>query len=379
MKPKILIVTQYYLPFVKGGGPIQSIKNIVENLSDKYDFYIITNCCDHGDKLPSNEVIQEKWQKVGQANVYYISAEHLTIKKIEEISKERIYHKIYLNSFFSWPYSIKWMFALKHIRERRRFIIAPRGEFSQGALHLKRVKKSIFYNIARASCLYKNTLWQATSKMEKKDIIRIMGNMEVVIASNLLDKSVLSIKRETVDKKTNSLRIVFLSRVHPKKNLEFSLELLKAIEGNVIYDIYGPIEDKPYWERCQGLIKELPSNILVRYKGILNHDNVNRVLKEYHVFLFPTLGENFGHVIAEAFMAGIPVITSNETPWKNLKQLGVGYDIPLIRRDEYIAAINFYKNMNQKQYNELVVHICEFIEDKINQKQDIIETEKMFS
>src|SRR5690606_22656373 len=47
------------------------------------------------------------------------------------------------------------------------------------------------------------------------------------------------------------------------------------------------------------------------------------------LFLFPTLGENFGHVILEALTAGCPVLISDRTPWRNLKQMEVGWDIPL--------------------------------------------------
>ena len=34
MTPKVLVLSEHYIPSVKGGGPIQSIKNLVDNQSN---------------------------------------------------------------------------------------------------------------------------------------------------------------------------------------------------------------------------------------------------------------------------------------------------------------------------------------------------------
>jgi hypothetical protein len=52
-------------------------------------------------------------------------------------------------------------------------------------------------------------------------------------------------------------------------------------------------------------------------------------LAEYDLFLFPTLGENYGHVISEALASGCPVVISDQTPWRNLEAEGInrnGFD-----------------------------------------------------
>lgn len=40
------------------------------------------------------------------------------------------------------------------------------------------------------------------------------------------------------------------------------------------FNIYGPTEDKEYWEVCQTLIEGLPSNIQVNYYGSVDHSNI---------------------------------------------------------------------------------------------------------
>ena len=63
--------------------------------------------------------------------------------------------------------------------------------------------------------------------------------------------------------------------------------------------------------------------------GEVKHEKLHALLHEYDVMLLPTLGENFGHAIIEALDAGLPVVISDRTPWRNLEQAGVGADLPL--------------------------------------------------
>ena len=53
------------------------------------------------------------------------------------------------------------------------------------------------------------------------------------------------------------------------------------------------------------------------------------MLGKHHVFLFPTLGENFGQVILEAMTAGCAILISDATPWRGLQEKGYGWELPL--------------------------------------------------
>jgi glycosyltransferase involved in cell wall biosynthesis len=135
--------------------------------------------------------------------------------------------------------------------------------------------------------------------------------------------------RTRANKAAGHLRVVFLSRISPKKNLLGALRMLQDVAGEVSFDIYGPLEDPEYWNVCEKAIDTLPSNILAHYAGEVEHDRVFDVFAEYDLFLFPTLGENYGHVICEAMGAGCPVLISDQTPWRELEIAGVGWDIPV--------------------------------------------------
>ena len=115
--------------------------------------------------------------------------------------------------------------------------------------------------------------------------------------------------------------------------------MLAETAGGVIFDVYGTPEDPQYVDLCTGLMDRLPPNVRARFLGPIPPDQVQATLLDYHFFLFPTLNENFGHVILEALLAGLPVITSDQTYWRDLESHAAGWDIALEKRDEFLRRL----------------------------------------
>ena len=76
---------------------------------------------------------------------------------------------------------------------------------------------------------------------------------------------------------------------------------------------------------------------------------MKEVLMDAHVFILPSKSENFGHAIYEALSAGRPVITSNNTPWNNLRESLAGINVPLDDGMELLSAINFFCKMDKDE------------------------------
>ena len=106
------------------------------------------------------------------------------------------------------------------------------------------------------------------------------------------------------------------------------------------FDIYGSNDHPDYMERCEKIVATLPSNIKVRFMGAITFNRVFETLRLYHVFVLPTLGENYGHAIFESLTTGVPVIVSDQTPWRNLEQIKVGWDIPLQQKEKFLEAVD---------------------------------------
>lgn len=371
----------YYLPSVKGGGPIQSIKNLVDNLSDRFHFYIVAADRDLGDSKPFENIVVDTWVQVGKAKVYYTDISTLNWEKTKKIIDDTHCKIVYLNSFFDYKFTIVPLILNKLNKiDVNKIIVTPRGQFSPGALRLKRNKKKLFIAISKIFGLYKNLKWHATAEVEKGHIQKIFGDkINVVIANNLTANYDELIFDKKIIKRQGDLKLVFISRIHPKKNLKLALELLKRVNGSVTYNVYGPIEDKKYWEECKKVISSLPSNIIVNYKGVVEHEEIMSIFMQHHVFLFPTLGENFGHVISEALIGGCPVIISDQTPWRDLNQLQVGWDINLKDENKFIEAIQACVDFDEQKYREISINAFGYGKQSSNSASEIQKYIKLFN
>ncbi|WP_422484802.1 glycosyltransferase [Gudongella sp. DL1XJH-153] len=381
MKKKVLVLTRYYLPSMKGGGPIQSIKNLVDNLSDKIEFFIVAGDRDLGDEEPFKNIKIKEWTKLKKENIYYINPSELSFKKLELILESNNYDAVYINSFFDYRFGIQAV-ILKKVKNHkiRNIVIAPRGQFSPGAMNLKLIKKQAFILLSKVFKLFDSITWHATSSEEKEYIHDKFGSdIKVLTANNLTQNYSELIYNKTIIKETGELKVLFISRIHPKKNLAQAINFLKKVSGNVEFNIYGPIEDKIYWNKCKKNIDSLPSNIAVKYNGLISHEEVMSVFNNNHIFLFPTLGENFGHVISEALIGGCPVITSDQTPWRHLSESGVGWDLNLSNENEFVDVIQKCVDLNQKEYRIFSEKAFEYGRSKSNRQEDIAKSYELFS
>ena len=84
------------------------------------------------------------------------------------------------------------------------------------------------------------------------------------------------------------------------------------------------------------------------------------VFQNYHLFFFPTLGENFGHVIIEALVAGCPILISDQTPWRNLETAGVGWDIPLDQPEKFTELLQQCVDMDNASMQEFSARAMEY-------------------
>ncbi|ELC8389847.1 glycosyltransferase [Clostridium perfringens] len=380
MKKTVLILTGQYLPGFKGGGPIKSISNIVEHLGEEFNFKIITSDRDLGDREGYKNIEFNKWIKFNGVDVIYLEPSKQKFSDMKRIINGIDYDVMYLTGYFSHKFTLIPI-ILRRLRliKRKKVILAPRGDFSPGALKNKELKKRIFINVSKFIGLYKNIKWHATSEHEKFDIERIYGNKcRIYIANNLPKKNIKKYKNKS-KKEVGKLSIVFISRISPKKNIIYSLELLKNIHDiEINFDIYGPIEDKDYWKRCEEIIKILPRNIHVAYNGNLNPDDVAKKFSDYNLFLFPTMGENFGHVILEAIIGSCPLLISNKTPWLGLEEKGVGFDVPIERNDLFIKYIRYYAFLDGIKFKEVTNNMHIYLDEIISNNKDIELTKKMF-
>lgn len=322
--PRILCFVSHYLPGYKSGGPVKSIHNLTEHLSKDFEFLIVTSDRDLKDKNPYKTIKINQWNKVGKAKVFYASNFFMTIVGILKLLRITKFDVIYLNSFFNLKFTIIPLILWKlFLKSRIPCILTPRGEFSSEALNIKLLKKKFYIFVSNFFGLLNKVNWQASCKNEYKDILKNLSiNSKSIKIAPDLPKKYQNLKNITLKKnktKNENLKIIFLSRISPMKNLDFLIKVLEKVKNKVLLNIYGPIEDKDYWKKCKNLISNQPLNVRIVYRGVALPNKVNSIFSKHHLFILPSRGESYGHVVAESLTVGTPVLISNKTPWKKLK------------------------------------------------------------
>lgn len=318
---RILTFIDYYLPGYKAGGSLRTVANMVDRLSDEFEFLIVTRDRDLGDPEPFKGVSTQRWIDHGHSKVMYIQASPSALGTIRTLMSRTPHDVLYLNSFFS-PLMTVVPLMLRRLGMVRRVpvVLAPRGEFSPGALSLKPNMKRAFISAAKASGLYSGVTWQSSSEEEAGHTQQRLGGLvrHIVVAADVLPHAPGTQAPSPSHPRRDAsgpLKVVFLSRISPNKNVDFLLRVMARVRCDVELSICGPREDPAYWARCERCLSELPANVRVTVNGGVPNGDVGRVLGDHDLFAFPTMGENFGHVIFESLSAGTPVLVSDRTPW----------------------------------------------------------------
>jgi glycosyltransferase involved in cell wall biosynthesis len=355
----VLTITPHYLPGFKSGGPLVSVRNIVDGLNSEFDFKIVAADRDLGDSAPYSGITAAMWHDVGNAKVRYASELDRRVRAICRIIADTDHDLLYLNSFFApWATIYPLLGRRLGLVPPKPILLAPRGEFSKGALALKTAKKTTYLLAAKRMGLLRDVQWHASTEFEAEDIARTIGSEEnIFIASDLPDQPPAVLPTGPRDG-CPDLNVVFLSRVSPKKNLEYAIDVLARSRERLHFHIYGPAEDANYWSRCLGKLDSLPAHLSWTYHGAVSPNEVPAIMRSNDLFFLPTLGENYGHVIAEALSMGTRVLISDQTPWRDLASRGLGHDISLSRPEQFLDIIEelAYQPPKERLKNRMTTH-----------------------
>ncbi len=360
---KVLVLIGRYLPGYRAGGPVRSVTNMIAGMPDRFDFWVYTADRDLGDDKPYAGLQRDAWSKRDRTHIRYVSPRQDSLYGLIRTVRELQPDVVYASSLFSRT-TIRYLIARRcGLVPDRPLIVAPRGELSPGALGLKQLRKSTFLASASVSGLFDGIVWQATAERERNEITETLQRFRrrgeeasVLVAPNVTGAPGAERGHGALDspppKRSGTARFVFLSRISPMKNLAFGIRRLATLRGEVTLDLYGPMESQSYWREVEAAIAGLPASVVVRYLGALPPADVPGVFASHDFFLFPTLGENFGHVIFESLNSGCPVVLSDMTPWRGLELQHAGWDLPLGDEAAWVNTLQRCVDMGGEEHLE---------------------------
>ena len=377
-KKKILICIDWYVPGFKAGGPIRSVANIVNAFKDEFEIYVITSAYDLGETEPYPDVDLNIWHEQEGVYIKYLERKLMNAAAMSDNIREVNPQVLYLNSLFSRVFTL---IPLAIARKRKiKTILAPRGMMGKGALGIKYKKKKYFIKVAKALGWYRNVIWHASTENEKKEVHLNFGKKaKVVIAQNIPLSQTLDLVDILNRKKTGKVKFVYISRIAKVKNLHLAIEAIRKIKTTqkVEFDIYGNIEDKDYYSTFDADIKKYKS-VSIQYKGVLNPNTIANVYADADFMILPTMHENYGHAIVEAWSNGCPVIISKNTPWKNLRIQDLGWDVNTDNLENLTNAIQEGVELDFTSYIQMVRASYNYFGNKICDEEVIEANRKLF-
>ncbi|MCQ8105929.1 glycosyltransferase [Methylomonas sp. SURF-2] len=204
-----------------------------------------------------------------------------------------------------------------------KFILSPRGMLSKWSLNRSRVAKIFMGKLGQYSAILNSHCIHVTAESEYDDVRAFGYKGPICIIPNGID---LPDKPAVINKEKTIKKLIFISRVHPKKGIELLLDAWTKIyqaHPDWELDICGP-GDSDYISKIIKIIDTIP-NSRVRYVGPLYGGDKHEFYNNANLFVLPTHSENFGVVVAEALSNAIPVIVSKGAPWEGVIDNNCGW------------------------------------------------------
>lgn len=372
---KILVFTDWFYPGSQAGGPIQSLISLMKFSPDS--FYVITRNTDLNSTIPYSTIESDSWQKSFQENihVYYLNENSLTENFILKIYNELQPDRVYLNSMWSPKFTLNPLSVGKKMGWSEKVLLAPRGMLKPAAFKQKGFKKKLFLLYAKANNTYGKICWHATSEIECEEILRLFPKANIRIAPNISNSAITGVKKEL----TSPFRILTLGRISPEKGYFEAIEAIRKWNPAQIvhWDVVGLKENAEVVNTILDAAKDLPS-VKIEMHGHKNQVELKAYFENAHLFFLPSRGENYGHAIAEALCNGIPVVISNQTPWKNLEESNAGISSSL-NPMELARSLDFFLRLTKEEYQSWTEGALKYASQHINSPQTLALNNALFS
>lgn len=351
---RILALIPYYLPGYRGGGPIRTLAAMVAAHRDRHDFAVLTSDHDWSDPQPL-PVTTNRWVDVDGAAVRYLptgagplalARTAATVVRTVRAARPDV---LYINGMFPIAFALAPVAAARAGMVRARVVLAPRGELGAGALALKAGKKGLFLRAARVIGLYRDVTWHASTALEAQEVEAVFPGARVLVREN---ETMLPRRAEApapLDGTGNGpLRLLFVSRIAPKKGLHVVLAALADVPEPVTLDIVGD-GDPPVVAALRAQAARLPARHSVHWHGALPPQQLAGHYATHELLALPTAHENFGHVIPEALARACPVLLPDTTPWTHVVAAGGGRIVPSLAPADWAQVLSNWARRSAHQ------------------------------
>lgn len=234
--------------------------------------------------------------------------------QLESVLSNGLYCFLHIHGIWT-----RWLHhaCVRASRQSIPFAIAPRGMLEPWAMKQKRFKKQLAWwayqrrDLQMAACIH------VTSELEKQAIHALGIKSPCIVIPNGVEIPIEG-TIQTSGNHTGKRRALFLSRLHPKKGADMLVEAWARVHPVGWECVIAGPDDSGYANEIKRLIAKYRLEGSVTVSPEIEDQGKWKAYRESSLFVLPSHSENFGLVVAEAFGAGLPVITTTKTPWSRV-------------------------------------------------------------
>ncbi|AFZ20894.1 glycosyltransferase [Allocoleopsis franciscana PCC 7113] len=319
------------------GGPSQMVKGLSSALASQGVNVTVLTTDSNGDvgqlplDVPLNQPVEQDGYQVRYFRCSPFRRYKFSLDLLRWLWQEaREFDLAHIHALFS-PVSTAAAAIARH--KNLPYILRPLGTLDPADLQKKRQLKQIYAalwersNLARAAGIHFTSAQEAKISerfgIQTRDLVIPLGVTPLVMPPKGESRRQLGISEHTP-------LLLFMSRIDPKKGLKLlipALEKLLAEGINFHFVLAGTNpQDPDYESQITEQIKTSPLFSCTTITGFVKGELKAALLQDADLFVLPSYYENFGIAVAEAMVAGTPVVISDQVHiWEEVKSTQAGW------------------------------------------------------
>ena len=223
------------------------------------------------------------------------------------------YDLIEIHSFFS--YVCSWTGLVSRLKNRP-YVVNPHGHFLPWVISQKALKKKIYLMLVEGNNLNQADAIHCSTQQEALDVKQFgVESSPFVVPYGVYRSPMLNTPKKQLQEQygipITTPVILFLSRLHPKKRLDFLIDVLADLKPQGPFHLMvGGSGEPDYEEKLRERVNRAGLRERVTFAGFVGGTAKDLLLQSADIFALPTYGENFGISTVEAMAAEVAVITT---------------------------------------------------------------------
>lgn len=349
---KVLQVSPAYYPALSFGGPIMTTLALNRLLCKNHQVTTLTTPLGLGSDDAADIVFDTPLPSpCGSSLIYqpYSGYQHFTWSPptLAWLRKNaRQFDVVLLQGVWNFPLmAAAWVCQQQGIP----YMVFPHGTLSEEAVMLrsglkKRLMLAVFVRrmLERASRIVFTTPYEVRKVQNhlRLDITpAVIPN--IVDATEFLSLPARGALRQHLGISDETIVLLHLGRVSPVKRLTTTVAALAQLRaaGRPVALVVVGGDESGYQAAVTNLATDIGVSAEIYFTGLLGRDASKQALVDADIFVLPSMSENFGMAVAEAMLAKLPVVISDNVGLaQDVEASGAGVVVPLAGGDEAFAA-----------------------------------------